>query len=291
MDQDTHYDIYRSDKGPDQWTLIKADFSGASFVDYDAPRSALIYYRVSSENSEASSGAVVSISTSAPGDHLSEQALSSYDKNNIITDGQLADASTMTAAQIQSFLTSQGSVLANYSFGGKTAAQRIYDDCQTHGINPRVVLVTLQKEKGLIKSATANPSLFAMGWNTSDSTTSDFANQIYYGTRQFKLYFNNPANYGWTVGQPHTVSDGTVTAANIATAGLYIYTPWIGQGGGGQSGVGGNYLFWDLWYNTFGFEAAAVSSVPQTSTGFYWPTGTSNLGSTCGIWLGRDSTP
>ena len=289
LDQDSPYNIYRSDKGPDQWTLIQTNFTGTSFVDYAAPRSALVYYRVNSVNVEASNGSVVSISTTAVGDHLLEQALSIYDKNNIITDSQLTDASTMTAADIQSFLSSQGSVLANYSFGGKTAAQRIYDDCQTHGINPRVVLVTLQKEKGLIKSATANPSLFAMGWNTSDSTTSDFANQIYYGTRQFKLYFNNLANYGWTVGQPHTVSDGTVTAANTATAGLYIYTPWIGQGGGGQAGVGGNYLFWDLWYNTFGFGAAVSSSVLQTSTGFYWPTGTNNLGSTCGIWLGRDA--
>ena len=288
LDQDSHYNIYRSDKGPDQWTLIKTDFAGTSFVDYEAPRFALIYYRVSSVNVEASSGSVVSISTTTAVNSLLEQTLSSFDKNNIITDGQLTDASTMTAAQIQSFLSDQGSVLANYSFGGKTAAQRIYDDCQTHGINPQVVLVTLQKEKGLIKSATANPNLLAMGWNTGDSTTSDFANQIYYGTRQFKLYFNNLAGYGWSVGQPHSVSDGTVTAANIASAGLYIYTPWIGQGGGGQTNVGGNYLFWDLWYNTFGFEAAA-SSVPQTSTGFYWPTGNSNLAGTCGTWLGRDS--
>ena len=129
-----------------------------------------------------------------------EQALSIYDKNNIITDGQLTDASTMTAAQIQSFLSSQGSVLANYSSGGKTAAQRIYDDCRTHGINPQVVLVTLQKEKGLIKSASANPNAFAMGWSTSDSTTQTSRARIFLGTRQFRLYFNNLSGYGWQVG-------------------------------------------------------------------------------------------
>ncbi len=264
------YSIYRSVHGPDQWTLLQPRFTGTSFVDYDAPRSSLVYYRIRSTNVEdpdALNDSVVSINTASESAQNEAQILATYDKNNLITNAQLTNANTMNASQIQNFLTSQGSVLANFSSGGKTAAQRIYDDCQTHGINPQVVLVTLQKEKGLIRSASANPNSLAMGWNTGDSTTTNFDNQIYYGTRQFRLYVNNLAGYGWTVGQAHSVSDGTVTAGSIATAGLYIYTPWIGQGGGGAAGIGGNYLFWDLWTNTFGFG----SSETVTSLGLQYP--------------------
>lgn len=243
--------------------LAETERPKTTYVDYSAPRSELVFYRVNyvdGNGQEIPSASVLGISTSTAVARARPEAASAYDTNNIISDPQLTNSGTISAEQIQSFLSSQGSVLVNYSSGGKTAAQRIYDDCQTHGISPYVVLVTLQKEKGLIRSSTANPNSYAMGWNTGDSSTSDFANQIYYGTRQFRLYYNNLGGYGWTVGQPHAVSDGTVTPANTATAGLYIYTPWIGQGGGGQVGVGGNYLFWDLWYNTFDFGATAETT-------------------------------
>ena len=264
------YNVYRSVGNAADWNKLNENaISSTAFVDYSAPRPELVFYRVNAidENGvELPGSATVSVSTTANAGPKgpSPSAGASYDKNNIITDSQLTNPGAMSASQIQSFLSSQGSVLATYSSGGKTAAQRIYDDCQTHGISPYVVLVTLQKEKGLVKSSTANPNNFAMGWNTSDSSTSDFANQIYYGTRQFRRYYDNLGSYGWTVGANHSVSDGTVTAANTATAGLYIYTPWIGQGGGGQTGVGGNYLFWDLWYNTFGFGGGVVTSAPTT---------------------------
>jgi hypothetical protein len=287
------YNIYRSVGTSGQWEkLNKEPFTSAVFIDYAPPSSKPFYYKVTSLNisgAESLESALVEVQIVTPTVAATvSQALQSYDKNNIITDSQLTNASVMSAAQIQSFLSSQGSVLANYSTGGKTAAQLIYDDCQTHGISPYVVLVTLQKEKSLIRSSTANPNSYAMGWNTGNSSSSDFANQIYYGTQQFKLYYNNLGGYGWTVGQPRAVSDGTVTPANIATAGLYIYTPWIGQGGGGQTGVGGNYLFWDLWYNTFGFGSSS-SSLSTMPSGWYWPTGSSNF---CGYlgWLGYNSS-
>jgi murein DD-endopeptidase MepM/ murein hydrolase activator NlpD len=271
------YNIYRSVKGPDSWEkLNEKAFPLTTFVDYSAPRSELVFYRVNfvDENSEESpSAAVVGISTSAAVPLAKAEAALAYDKNDIITDSQLINAGAMSAAQIQNFLASQSSVLANYFAGGKTAAQRIHDDCQTHGISPYVVLVTLQKEKGLIRSSTANPNSFAMGWNTGDSSTSDFANQIYYGTRQFKLHYENVRGYhdldgvAW-YGQTRTVNDGRVTGKSTATEALYMYTPWIGQGGGGRSGVGGNYLFWDLWKISFRFETTTASAI---SDGFDYP--------------------
>ena len=264
------YNIYRSVGVSEKWERLNdSEFSSTTFVDFFAPRPELLFYRVNYVNpngDEASSSSVVGVSTATQIDGQQPKLSLSYNKNNVITESQLTNAGAMSVAQIQSFLDGRGSVLATYSSGGKTAAQRIYDDCQTHGISPYVVLVTLQKEKGLIASATANPNSLAMGWNTADSSTSDFANQIYYGTRLLRRYFDNLGSYGWTVGQSHDVSDGTVAAANTATAGLYVYTPWIGQGGGGQTGVGGNYLFWDLWTDTFRFTSdLTVSSVFPTT--------------------------
>ena len=284
------YHIYRSAKGPDNWEkLNETVFPSTTFVDYLAPRSELVFYKVNSVNGngkEIPSASAVGMSTSSTGELAQLHPGLAYDKNDIITDSQFTMAGVMSAAQIQAFLSSQGSVLANYSTLGKTAAQRIYDDCQTHGISPYVVLVTLQKEKGLIRSGTANPNVLAMGWNTSDSSTSDFANQIYHGTRQLRLYYENLRSYGWTVGQSRTVSDGTVTPGSNATAGLYTYTSWIGQGGGGQAGVGGNYLFWDLWYNTFAFTSipnAVPSTVLSPVVGSLRVTST-NLGIRDGKW-------
>lgn len=274
------YNVYRSVNTSDAWVKLNQEIvSSPGFVDFSAPRSELVFYRVNIviENDEFPAQ-IISINTAAKNPASGQLApTAGYSKNDIISDSQLLDSTALSAAQIQTFLSNQGSPLANYSSGGKTAAQRIYDECQTHGISPYVVLVTLQKEKGLIKNAGANPNNFAMGWSTGDSSTSDFANQIYYGTRQFKLYYNNLSGYGWTVEQSHSVSDGTVTAANTSTAGLYIYTPWIGQGGGGQTGVGGNYLFWDLWFNTFGFGAASSSpSASSVADGFDYPVGKPN---------------
>jgi fibronectin type 3 domain-containing protein len=287
------YNVYRSSKASGDWEkLNEAAILSTTFVDYAAPRSELVFYRVIGVDRSGQEGPVASVieisttlgtplSPEVTGEIMPPQTALAYSKNNIIDDSQLINAGAISATQIQTFLNSQGSVLASYSVAGKSAAQHIFDNCQTHGISPYVVLVTLQKEKGLIKSGTANPNNYAMGWSTWDSSVSGFVEQIYYGTRQFRLYYNNLGSYGWTVGQPKAVSDGTVTASNIATAGLYIYTPWIGQGGGGQAGVGGNYLFWDLWYSTFGFGGS------QSGTGlsFQHPlNGAWSVSQDFGVW-------
>ena len=51
---------------------------------------------------------------------------------------------------------------------------------------------------------------------------------------------------------------------------------------------------WKLLITAFIFSLLQISglminiafAVEQTNTGFYYPTGTSQLGNTCGIWLG-----
>jgi len=195
----------------------------------------------------------------------------SFDKNNIISDEQLTNFASMTLEEIQDFLHLHGSVLAGYSFDGRSAAQHIYDACQEHRVNPQVVLVALQKEQGLILSSTASQERLnlAMGWDPSGIYDShNFGDQVYWGTWQFRRCYENLQSYvdtksvPWSVGEPHAVMDGTVTPGNRATAVLYIYTNWIG----GPEGIGGNYLFWDLWYNTFQFGIGQGMPMLELST-------------------------
>ena len=230
-----------------------------------------VTYTVTSVDESGRESTPVSVLVEPVAPPAGRAALSVYSKDDLIDDARLEDDSTMTAAKIQTFLVEHGSVLKDFSTGGRTAAQHIYDACREFRINPYVVLTTLQKEQGLIKSSgTPDPDHLAMGWATGDQSTYDFANQIYYGTKQFRRYADTLANVNqthyhdvdgifWQVGQTHHVYDGHVTPANRATAGLYIYTPYIG----GSTGIGGNYLFWYTWYLSFAFDPGIPPGIPQ----------------------------
>src|SRR3989344_214683 len=116
----------------------------------------------------------------SPAGVLAQQA---FDPNNLIADERFADIATLGGAEgIQKFLESKRSVLANTSadFVAKlgepadvnlksglpdprpnlgrlrTAAELIYDASTSAGINPQVVLVTLQKEQTLITGTFSN---------------------------------------------------------------------------------------------------------------------------------------
>lgn len=273
------YAVYRSTGVADQWTrLTDRPFPLGAFVDY-CPPVGVVRYAVRSvghDGVESADGRVVEVIVTPTADRSMRTGFT-FDKNSIITDQQLLDRSTMPSVEmIQDFLVAHGSVLATrqtvdrYSGNvAKSAARMIFDACQTWAINPQVILTTLQKEKGLITSGITNPENFAMGWNETADSTKDFAAQVYKGTRQFRLYYdrltNQPGYYDWSVGVARAVTDGTVTPADNATIGLYLYTPYIGEKGGGKKGVGGNYLFWDLWYNSFGFGPTLVSPAAPTT--------------------------
>jgi hypothetical protein len=266
------YTIYRSGTPGGPWEQLNTSpFPETVFVDYTPPSDEVTYYKiaaVAADGSEGPHSAPAEVDTGLRTRDLPLGApLYRFDKNNIISDPQLRNYKAMTQKEIQDFLASKKSVLATYKVKDKTAAQHIYEACKKHKINPQVILVTLQKEQLLITSSKASQKRlkWAMGWGKR----STFAEQIEKGTRQFRLYYERLSRYqdagkkAWSVGEPHKVFDGTVTPASMATAGLYIYTPWIGQGGGGRRGVGGNYLFWDMWYNTFRFGGDGITPVAQ----------------------------
>jgi len=270
------YAVYRSLSPVGRWRkLTDAPFPSVTFVDVRPPQGTVRYWvkSVGPDGRESAEGYVIEVTVTPSPERLPRPA-ETFNKNNIITDPQLLNLSTLPSVEtIQDFLDAHGSALATHETVDrydrnvvKSAARMIFDACHTWGINPQVVLTTLQKEKGLIKSNIANPENFAMGWNETADSTKDFAAQVYKGTRQFRYYFDripderyrDTTGLTWNVGQTQTVYDGTVTPANKATAGLYIYTPWIGEFGGGRPGIGGNSLFWRLWNETFHFGPAVV---------------------------------
>ena len=106
---------------------------------------------------------------------LVRQSLAGFDAGNLIDDSVFFSKDTMSASQIQSFLNGKVPVCqAGYTclrdfgmatssraadamcqapYSGQTwesAAQIIYNVAQACGINPQVLLVTLQKEQGLV---------------------------------------------------------------------------------------------------------------------------------------------
>lgn len=138
-----------------------------------------------------------------------------YDGDNIIDNATLFDTSTMNAGDIQNFLSDMRSGLSSRSFNFDCAAtdasanlyrdagapcgqnvlssQIIYYASKIYGINPRVILATLQKEQSLI--TTTNPTSWqisqAMGYGCPTTTgcgsNSDFLYQIDNGTFTMRL--------------------------------------------------------------------------------------------------------
>ena len=259
------YFIYR-----DGEPLNTERITETNYIDF-SPVTAPVTYTVRAIDRFGRQSTPASVTVQPVAARTARAALSTYDKNNLIDDARFEDDSTMDVTKIQSFLEEHGSVLKSFSAEGRTAAEHIYDACREFHINPQAILATLQKEQGLIKSSsTPDPDIYAMGWYVGNESTKDFANQIYYGTKQFRRYLDTLANVNqtryldvdgtpWRVGQTHRVSDGHVTPANRATAGLYIYTPWIGS----NTGIGGNYLFWYTWYISFQFDPGVPPDLPQ----------------------------
>ncbi|KKP88441.1 MAG: Curculin domain protein (Mannose-binding) lectin, partial [Berkelbacteria bacterium GW2011_GWA2_35_9] len=209
---------------------------------------------------------------------------SSFNQNNLISDGAFIDKDSMSVTEIQNFLSDKGSYLKDYSSGGRSAAQIIWDASHGYGdasgsingisvttstgtVSPKVILVTLQKEQSLISRTTQNDSALnaAMGYACPDSggcssTYAGFTKQVENGAWQLRYNYERAQGTGFSdyqVGQSTTFSDwngnNSVTFDNRATASLYRYTPHV---------YNGNYNFWNIFTNTYSFESPAY--------GFRW---------------------
>jgi hypothetical protein len=185
-----------------------------------------------------------------------------FDPNYIISDSDMTDRYSMDFNQIYNFLAR--GALATYrttDVDGQTryAAEIIWRIAQNNGINPKVILVLLQKEQSLIEDD--SPTQDQLDWATGyavcdDCSKSDptlnrwrgFTKQVNAATLQFiEGYMADIAATGVTAGKygPNkaiTIDGTTVIPKNAATAALYAYTPHLH----------GNENFAALWQQWFG---------------------------------------
>ncbi|MCW4457804.1 LGFP repeat-containing protein [Microbacterium sp. MPKO10] len=224
----------------------------------------------------------------------------SFDAGHIIDDEVFYDSTTMTESQIRSFINSKvpkcrsgytcldaykenttarsANKYCKAISSGKNedAARIIYKVSRACDINPQVILVTLQKEQGLLTHEWPSEWRYtiAMGFGCPDGADCNskyfgFQNQLYLGARQFQIYRLYPNDFGYRAGRTNTIkwhpnsSCGTsqVHIENQATAGLYNYTPYrpnsaalkAGYGVGDSCSSYGNrnfFLYFTDWFGS-----------------------------------------
>ncbi len=230
-----------------------------------------------------------------------------FNPGYIISDQLFYNPNALSQSEIQAFLDSKCAqndcinVLQTTSIdkspdnmcpGGYTGvaneptAAIIYRVQRSCGIAATVLLVTLQKEQGLITTHNPDWSVLrkAMGYGCPDTSNCDAAyyglfNQVYYAARQLVRYGlrtddNISFRTKFQIGVPYdiqyspNVDCGTqsVTVQNMATTALYYYTPYtpnaaslanLGGPGDGCSSYG-NRNFWDYYYSWFGNPTGGI---------------------------------
>lgn len=231
-----------------------------------------------------------------------------FDPGLIISDSVFFDFGAMDAEEIQRFLDSQVPVCGSSSTGmpclknyktdtpektadvGKcqympaqkniSAAQIIYNIARACGINPRVLLVILQKEQGLVQARIPSPYMYraAMGYGCPDSNPAicgkvwtGLFNQVYKAAGQLQWYGDPNGSFTYlrpgrevSVSYHPTASRNcgklTFLLKNQATANLYYYTPFVPnkaslanlRGTGDNCSSYGNRNFWRFYWDWFG---------------------------------------
>ncbi|MBF4569890.1 hypothetical protein ITJ57_14050 [Plantibacter sp. VKM Ac-2880] len=233
-----------------------------------------------------------------------------FDPGEIISDENFYDANAMSEADVQAFFASQpctpkdgvpcladfrdstesvpaaepGHCEAYRGAVNESAARIVAKVAHACGINPKVLLVLMQKEQSLITGPSEYGYARAMGWgcpdtgpNFSASCDADyfgFQNQVYRSAWQFRQYTLYPVNVpgesyqrAYHLGSvyiqysPDAACGGTqVDIRNQATANLYLYTPYQPNaaalanvsGTGDACSAYGNRNFWRLYTEWFG---------------------------------------
>ncbi len=188
------------------------------------------------------------------------QALAATEFNPafILSDAELQDCSSLSVVDIQKFLDARGSYLRNYQAEDengviKSAAEIIYDAGKNYQINPKYILVTLQKEQSLITddSPTTKQLAGATGYGINESCgwtcptylrNSGFGKQVAAAAGLMRWYYNNnSASYVKKKDTPTIIDKQEIVPGSWATAFLYTYTPHISA----------NKNFWRIWGTWF----------------------------------------
>lgn len=236
-----------------------------------------------------------------------QKTLAAHDGARLIDNNVFLNANSMNIAGIQNFLANKNSGLASRSFvlncyaqnskerqwytavgapcdQNVPASQIIYYVGKVYGVNPQVIMATMQKEQSVITAP--NPAAWqlnqAMGYacpTTGDcDSNSSFFWQLDNGTWALRYHYErangnntwwnngsytcaNPSQFykpGLWPGLNVTFYDGngtpyrSYTLVNAATAAFYCYTPHTynnPQGIYGNPAFGSTGIYYSGWYN------------------------------------------
>ena len=262
-----------------------------------------------------------------------DPGLVGFDPGNIIGDAEFYDRGALNALDIKNFIEGKGvdcvnapdgtPCLKNYRGDVPAMAATSYCDAiqartgyapwdmiadvsRACGVSPKVLLVLLQKEQGLVTASgtglTAARYERATGVGCPDGAACDpayagFFRQVYGAAERFERYRLDGADYRYKVGQnsiqfhPNLLcGTASVTIANQATAGLYNYTPYVpnaaalatATGSGDSCSSYGNrnfYRYMRLWFpdSVSKSGAAPIQATPIISNQLFAMSGTGTV--------------
>jgi hypothetical protein len=185
--------------------------------------------------------------------------------------------------------------------GGVSAAQLILDAAQAYSISPKTLLVTLQKEQGLVTDdwPLNNQYLYATGAYCPDGPNgaqcdpnyAGFSIQMREAAKLMRGYLDNMTQPWWPYKKPYSnntilwnttntnCGSSNVYIETMATAALYTYTPYQPNqaalnnlyGTGDGCSAYGNRNFWRMFNDWFGsvkgdlFNASVIYQSPHQS--------------------------
>ena len=231
--------------------------------------------------------------------------LNNFQAGYIISDYQMTDYNSMSEADIQNFLWSKGRCyntnfsgvgtrvgyfsdhtppttwhvinghtvcLAEENMNGESAAHIIWQAAQDYHINPKVLIVLIQKETGLVTDPIPNSWDYqrTAGYGCPDTAACSekyygFKNQIRNAASLFRIVMDGNSSY-YPIGNNNVryspdpaCGSSTVYIRNLATSALYRYTPYQPNAGALAAGYGtapcgayGNRNFYSYFEDWFG---------------------------------------
>ncbi len=250
--------------------------------------------------------------TCVPAAKTAEATGSRFDPGNIVSDQVFYNSQAMTVDQIRIFIRAEGEACTGpyclknltvtttdqpadryckaYTGAAKEDAAAVISKVSTAcGVNPQVMLVTLQKESALLGRTDPSASTYAAAWGwhcpdtgpggsaNCDPEHAGFFNQGYGMAKQWSRYRLDPGKYTYRAGQTADIAwnvaesgcgSAPVTIKNQATAALYNYTPYQPNaaalaaypGVGDRCSTYGNRNFFYLFRKYFGSTGGGAST-------------------------------
>lgn len=179
-----------------------------------------------------------------------------FNPNNIISDAEMSNYNSMDQIDISNFLSKRKGTLKDYitvdkEGNFKNATETFFETSRRWQINPKYLLVLVQKEQSLLEDSSPSQGQYdrATGYGCPDSGGCDdrwkgFYKQVNSAAAQTRYYMDNIDEFGFRPNKAYNIDGQSVTPVNTATAGLYNYTPHIH----------GNLNFFNLYNQYFSMK-------------------------------------